>query len=110
MVRCALCACLTSQTTVVPTITVQYDAADVDADVLDGLVGADRFWISVYKTGAPSVHGHVRVTSEVEGELRYEASPDLQVERVSNVRSLHLIQRCGRASVVQPLGCSELAS
>ena len=86
MMRCALCACLTSQTTVVPTITVQYDAADVDADVLDGLVGADRFWISVYKTGAPSVHGHVRVTSEVEGELRYEASPDLQVERVSNVR------------------------
>jgi len=100
-----------SYTTVVPTITVQHDAEAVDADVRDGVVAADRFWISVYKTGAASVHGHVRVAAgEGDDELIYEASPDLQVERVSNVRSLHLIQRCGRASVVQPLGCSELAS
>lgn len=72
----------------VPYITVQHDAEEVEQDVLSGLLPRDRFWISVYATGRPSVHGHVIVTSPTDGDLEYEVSPGLEVERVSNVSAL----------------------
>ncbi|KAF7761625.1 hypothetical protein Agabi119p4_9617 [Agaricus bisporus var. burnettii] len=44
-----------------PILTVQSDFADVIADVDAGLVPEDRFWLSCYKSGEPSVHAKVHV-------------------------------------------------
>ncbi|OCH87596.1 WD40 repeat-like protein [Obba rivulosa] len=45
--------------TVLPICTIQHDFSAVLAEVRDGLVPEDKFWLSCYKHGQPSVHGRV---------------------------------------------------
>ena len=47
---------------VLPVSTIQNDFQDVIRDVLDGTVPDEKFWISCYKFGEPSVHGKAIVT------------------------------------------------
>ncbi|RDX54238.1 WD40 repeat-like protein [Lentinus brumalis] len=47
---------------ILPICTLQHDFQSVIQDVLDGVVPDDKFWVSCYKLGEPSVHGKVTAT------------------------------------------------
>ena len=51
-----------------PIVTVQHDFETVLADVKDGTVEQDKFWISCYKEGEQSVHASVQVTQSRPGQ------------------------------------------
>ena len=53
---------MTSTAIVLPICTVQHDFHSVVQDVLDGTVPYDKFWVSCYKLGEPSVHGKATAT------------------------------------------------
>lgn len=46
---------------VVPVVTVQPTIGEVVEDVKNGLVPSDKFWVSVYKAGEPSIHTKVNI-------------------------------------------------
>ncbi|KAI0731153.1 WD40 repeat-like protein [Earliella scabrosa] len=46
-----------AQAIVLPICTVQHDFQSVIQEIVDGLVPDDKFWVSCYKLGEPSVHG-----------------------------------------------------
>lgn len=46
---------------ILPQITIQHDFQSVIADVKDGTVPSEPFWISCYKKDSNSVHGRVTV-------------------------------------------------
>ena len=48
-----------AQAIVLPICTVQHDFQAVVKDISDVLVPEDKFWVSCYKQGDSSVHGHV---------------------------------------------------
>ncbi|KAI9064068.1 WD40 repeat-like protein [Trametes sanguinea] len=48
---------MAAQPNILPICTVQHDFQVVVKDVLDGLVPEEKFWVSCYKCGEPSVHG-----------------------------------------------------
>ncbi|PCH39929.1 WD40 repeat-like protein [Wolfiporia cocos MD-104 SS10] len=47
---------------ILPVATIQHDFLSVVSDVRDGLVPEDKFWLSCYKDGEPSVHAKVVAT------------------------------------------------
>ena len=53
---------MTSSAIILPICTVQHDFPTVVQDVLHGTVPNDKFWVSCYKQGDSSVHGHVTAT------------------------------------------------
>ncbi len=53
---------MTSSAMILPICTLQHDFQSVIQDVLDGVVPDDKFWVSCYKLGEPSVHGKVTAT------------------------------------------------
>jgi len=61
---------MSSEPFILPIATVQPDFLAVISDVREGLVPDDKFWLSCYKTGEPSVHGKVHITlDEVDRNL-----------------------------------------
>jgi hypothetical protein len=48
----------------VPQLTVQHDFLAVVDDVRAGTVESEDFWVSVYLSEKPSVHGKVRLSKE----------------------------------------------
>ena len=54
---------MAAQPTVLPICTIQHDfQTGIIKDVLEGVVPEDKFWVSCYKSGEPSVHGKVSIT------------------------------------------------
>ena len=52
-----------AQSIILPISTIQHDfQTAVISDVLDGTLPEDKFWVSCYKYGEPSVHGKVSAT------------------------------------------------
>lgn len=52
-----------AQSIILPVCTIQHDfQTAVISDVLDGTLPEDKFWVSCYKHGEPSVHGKVSAT------------------------------------------------
>lgn len=53
----------------------------------DGTIGAEPFWISVYREGSPSVHGKVLVKASLEHEDQVDLEPqgDIDFERQTSV-------------------------
>lgn len=60
---------------ILPYITVQHDLQEVIQDVSDGTIGAEAFWVSVYRKDSPSVHGKVMVKASMESENQAELEP-----------------------------------
>lgn len=46
---------------VVPVVTIQPTAGEIIQEVNDGVIPMDKFWVSCYKTGEPSVHTKIHV-------------------------------------------------
>ena len=62
----------------VPQVTVQHDFLAVVDDVRAGTVESEDFWVSVYLSEKPSVHGKVRISRSNISEdhassIRFEA-------------------------------------
>lgn len=51
---------------VIPVVTVQPTIGEVVEDVKNGLVPSDKFWVSVYKSGEPSIHTKVNIELDEE--------------------------------------------
>ncbi len=52
-----------TQSIILPICTIQHDfQTAVIRDVRDGALPEDKFWVSCYKKGEPSVHGKVSAT------------------------------------------------
>lgn len=68
---------------ILPYITVQHDLQEVIQDVADGTIGAEPFWVSVYREGSTSVHGKVlaKASMEKENQVDLEAQGDIDFER-----------------------------
>jgi len=53
-----------------PQVTIQHDFVNVIADVQDGTVPEEPFWVSCYKQESPSVHGKVFVKRATGGGVK----------------------------------------
>jgi proteasomal ATPase-associated factor 1 len=84
---------MSSSTKILPIVTIQHDFETVIADVRDGTVEAEDFWLSCYRQGQTSVHGKVRVTLD-RGEvvLTGRGGVQLDKERVSSALRLTLVE------------------
>ena len=53
----------------------------------DGTIGAEPFWVSVYREGSTSVHGKVlaKASSEHENQVDLEPQGDIEFERQTSV-------------------------
>ena len=54
-------------TIVLPVINIQHDFTNVIADIQDGTIQQEDFWVSCYKKGESSVHGKVNVSLGEQG-------------------------------------------
>ena len=77
-----------------PIVTIQPDFQSVIADVRDGVVHDESFWISCYKTGEPSVHGKVLATLDAKDRnlVQFDGQGGVDFRHVQNVcKSLRLL-------------------
>ena len=64
----------------IPIVTIQHDFETVIADVRDGTVVSEDFWISCYKSGEISVHGKVKASMD-NGQLEMNNREGVKLER-----------------------------
>lgn len=70
-----------SQSTVLPTITIQHTFTEVLNDVHSGKVPSEKFWVSIYKQGQESVHARILAElDEADRDLVVLQSPDVSFE------------------------------
>lgn len=71
---------------ILPIVTIQPDFLTVVADIQEGTVPEEDFWVSCYKTGETSVHGKVRVNKGERG-VEWTSRLGVQLEHDTSVSS-----------------------
>ena len=79
-----------AQAIVLPICTVQHDFQSVVQEIVDGLVPDDKFWVSCYKLGEPSVHGKASASLDERNRdlVLYEGHGGVEFKDHGNVSSV----------------------
>lgn len=83
-----------SKSIILPICTIQHDfQTGVIRDVLDGTLPEDKFWVSCYKHGEPSVHGKVSATLDEQNRdlVLFEACDGVEFKDYGKVGSICIV-------------------
>jgi hypothetical protein len=80
-------SCFFSQMSItLPQVTIQHDFQTVIAEVQEGIIPEEPFWISCYKHEHESVHGKVKVQRAGRGRVDLFSEGDVVFQRGEHVR------------------------